>query len=115
MNISDIVLAELAKVENIPRRQALRSLMVSPSPRNLEFDYSRTPEFRACWVVGAIGDSLIVYCPAGFDGEGSYQWGVVDSGADSMGRDDGWFTTLDQAFIGSGLWRGPRPRGFKLL
>src|SRR5215208_4622169 len=115
MDIAAVVLAELSQVKEIPRRQALRSILVSPSPRNLEFEYSKSPEFRACWIVGETEGSWIVYCPAGFTGDGSYQWGVVTSGADSMGPDDGWFTTLDQAFIGSSLWRGKRPRGFKLL
>lgn len=115
VDLADLILAELSGIEYVPRRQALRALLVPPSPRKLEFEYSESPEFRLCWVVAAIGDELIVYCPAGFSGEGTYPWGVVSSSADSMGRDDQWFTSLDQAFVGSGLWRGRRPRGFKLL
>lgn len=114
MDIAALLVAELAQVKEIPRRQSLRSILVPPSPCNLEFDYSQTPEFRECWVVGQTEHSWVAYCPAGFSGDGAYQWGVVSAGAESMGRDDGWFTTLDQAFVGSGLWRGTRPRGFKL-
>lgn len=115
MDIAAVVLEELAQIIEIPRRQALRSILVPPSPRSLEFEYSKDAEYRACWVVGETNGSMIVYCPAGFSGDGTYQWGVVNTTADSMGRDDAWFISLDQAFVGSGLWRGKRPRGFKLL
>jgi len=63
-DIAAVVLAELARIEYVPRRQKLRSLLINtPRSGKLKFDYSSSPEFRECWVVAAVEASLIVYCP----------------------------------------------------
>lgn len=114
MDIAAVVVAEVSQIPDVARREALRLILVSPSRRDLQFDYSAIPEDLGCWVVAAADASVIVYCPAGFGGNGNDQWGVLDVKAASMGRDDSWFNTLDEAFIGSGLWGGARPVGFEL-
>ena len=68
-----------------------------------------------CWIVGDFRqrDLGLAYSEFGHGQRGDC-WGVVSLSANRFGRDDSWFTSLEDAFINSGFWLGPLPENYEL-
>jgi hypothetical protein len=85
-----------------PRQQAFRQLLVPLRVEKRVSPYNGG--VRDCWVVVKQGSKVIVYCPGGLTGRhGSDAWGVLEASDTSLGHDDCWYRSVDDAFIASGL------------
>src|SRR5215213_4368538 len=98
-----LVTYELAHVADEARREALRTVLVEPARDERMSEWFDEP--FACWVVAAAPWSghVVLFCERGY---ASDHWGALPAGDASMGIDSDWFSTLDDAFIASGLWTG---------
>jgi hypothetical protein len=84
------------------RKRAFRELLVLLRSEKRASPYDGS--VRDCWVVVEQGAKLIVYCRGGLTGRSeSDAWGVLDADDASLGHDDCWYRSLDDAFIASGL------------
>lgn len=101
---------ELAAIAADDRRDGIRRLLVAPFTRQLTwaYDESRTIE---CWIVAQASGLQIFYADDGF---ASYHWGLASATRKWAGDDASWFASLDDAFINSGLWRGPLPDDYEV-
>lgn len=94
---------ELARVGDLERREALRSLLVRPTQVRLDWDYGKPGQQFDCWLVGRSPDQsiLLVYCEQGFGP--LFPWGYVFAHTRSMGMDSDWHSGLADAAIVAGL------------
>ena len=115
--IKALVELELQKIQEKYRRESLCSILVEPK---MEYrDWLYTPNTKYPYWVVAMGNSSpvsLVYCEYGFGQK--YPWGVLLLGEEHWGKhlgiDSQWFLSLDDAFINSGLWDGPRPDNYEV-
>ena len=80
-----------------------------------EWDYSLTRELLPCWIVAEFRGTPVglAYSPMGHGSYGNC-WGVVEVRGERFGRDDSWFTTLEDALISSGQYQGPVPDDYEI-
>ncbi|MBW3623817.1 MAG: hypothetical protein KY468_10470 [Armatimonadetes bacterium] len=111
--LKQLIEEELSHIIDTQRREALRSVRVNPSLEYRDWNYGHEGEQFPCWVVSnAPGRSVVlVFCEYGFGPESP--WGALHP-SDSLGMDAQWFSSLDDAFIVSGLWDGPVPNGYEV-
>lgn len=111
-HIRRLVDAELAKVSDPARRDALAAVLVPPQPLSLEWGYGKPGERYVCWLVGLSpdGKERLVYCETGFGP--SYPWGFVGIREDWMGMDCQWHVSLEDAAIGACIL--PAPPGYEV-
>jgi hypothetical protein len=112
-HIRTLVARELALVRDVERRAALEALLVEPRMEERDWDYGLPGERYPVWVVAEKPDeaALLVYCEHGF-GPGM-PWGFLTDHPTfaSLGMDSQWGWYLEEAFVRSGLAKGPaRPR-----
>lgn len=106
-DIRRLVHAELAKVGDAARRDALIAVLVSPQPLSLKWGYGKPGEKYECWLVGLSpnGNTRLLYCEKGFGP--SDPWGIVGVSDDWMGMDCQWHVGLEHAAIGAGILPAP--------
>jgi len=101
----------------IPLRQALSSHLVEPFVRILTWTYATKPVEFPCWIIADLGfhspGMTLAYSPSGHGSHGD-PWGIVRSSDTWFGRDDSWFTCLEDAFINSGAWTQPLPATYEI-
>jgi hypothetical protein len=101
----------------VPTNECSRLLevLVRPHLQMRRWDYSLIRELLPCWIVAEFrGTPLgLAYSPMGHGRRGDC-WGVVELGGERFGRDDSWFTTLEDALINSGQYHGPVPDDYEI-
>jgi hypothetical protein len=105
--IRELLSAELARIQDVDRREALRSLLVEPTVEMREWDYGEPGERFPCWIVAVVPDYEVklAYCDQGFGP--ADPWGAVFVPETSIGMDSQWHATLDDVFRAFG-WRSRR-------
>lgn len=107
-----LIEAELGAATYIPLRQALSPYLIEPFSRTLTWQYAQTPIKLSCWIIADLGfhklGLMLAYSSHGHGSHGD-PWGMVFASDTSFGRDDSWFTCLEDAFINSGAWTQPLP------
>jgi len=101
--ISNLVRAELARIEDTETKTRILSLLVTPYPSGRGWDYGKPGETFVCWMVLEHRESNvgIAYCDQGFGPK--CPWGLLSLEGPhmSMGMDCGWYPTLEGAFLES--------------
>jgi hypothetical protein len=105
--ISTLLDRELARIEDLARRDVLRSFLQPPARLSLGWNYGHEGERINCWQVGRFPNRniLLVYCDRGFGP--AFPWGFVFADEDSMGMDSQWHSGLEDAAIGAGMLPAP--------
>lgn len=115
--LQHLIEAGLAAATYIPLRQALTPLLIMPFVRMLVWPYSEPEVEFPCWIFADLGihnpGITLAYSLHGHGGSGD-PWGVVYATESSFGKDDSWFTCLEDAFINSGAWRQPLPSEYEV-
>ncbi len=104
---------ELERIGDQERRRALQQFLIPPFIRPASWPFGPAGRTIAAWVVAAddASGTQIVYSEEGFQQD---RWGIASSRSAWAGTDDSWFLSLDDAFIHSGLWRGPLPDDYEV-
>jgi hypothetical protein len=114
--ITAIVERELAGIRDARLAERIRQLLVTPYPVEREWDYGTPDERFTCWTVleHQPSNSGIAFCSQGFSP--SYPWGIVFVSGQrmSIGMDDRWFASLEDAMRESAAWEGPNPKGYEI-
>ena len=110
-NISDLVEAELARFDDADRRSAFRALLCAPIVETRPWDYYDNRAVDVCIFARApaVG-ALFAHSLGGY----AEPWGVLYKEPATLGMDAQWYLYLEDAFISSGVWAGPRPAGFEI-
>lgn len=113
--VKTLVLVQLEQIDNPLLREALGAFLVEPILQFRKWDYSTTEEVLPCWIVADFKnrDLGLAYSEYGHGKRGDC-WGVVVLSENRFGRDDSWFTRLEDAFINSGFWDGPLPDDYEI-
>lgn len=114
--IAELVERELARISDTALVDRIRELLVTPYPVEREWDYGAPGERFPCWTVleHHASNTGIAFCSEGFGP--SDPWGLVFlSGSQmSIGRDDAWFVSLEDAVRNSMAWGRPNPEGYEV-
>src|SRR2546430_1259020 len=112
-----LVESGLGSATHIPLREALTPHLIDPYVRMLVWPYSKPQAEFPCWIIADLGfhqpGLTLAYSPHGHGTHGD-PWGVVLASDTSFGRDDSWFTCLEDAFINSGAWKQPLPSEYEI-
>lgn len=83
----------------------------------LAWPYAREREEYPCWIVADLSlhaaGLTLAYSEFGHGWHGD-AWGIVMADQQWFGRDDAWFTCLEDAFIGSGAWPHELPGEYEV-
>jgi hypothetical protein len=116
-DIERLVDKECAIAAFIPLASALAGFRVKPFERMLRWPYGSADEKLPCWIVGDLGAKKpglqLAYSKCGHGKRGDH-WGIIDAGDASFGRDDSWFSRLEDAFIGAGMWSESLPSHYEI-
>jgi len=114
--VAQLVRAEIDAASYIPLLEVLAPFLVTPIERALFGWGADRPRVR-CWVVADLGPeregTTLVYC-AGGQGAHADHWGIVKKTDDWVGRDDSWFSCLEDAAISAGIWHGALPAEYEI-
>jgi hypothetical protein len=105
--VAVLVQRELAAIEDLEVREALRRFLVPPLRHLRNWDYGAAGEQYPCWTVALDHDldTALVYSEHGHGP--SSPWGMVwASGEPWFGMDSEWFLRLEDAFVDSSLGSG---------
>lgn len=104
-DVAALVAREVAAIADADVREAVRGRMITPARHLRDWDYGAPGERYPCWTVATDpeSDSAIVYSEHGFGP--SQPWGIVALSVAAFGMDAGWFSRLEDAFVGSFLAR----------
>jgi hypothetical protein len=107
-DVKKIVAEQLKQVADPERREALAAHLVEPF---IERRMERGPWYDV-WIVAKSPENrlMLAYC-ASKHGD---PWGVVSADNARLMESDWWFLSLDDAFIVSGMWKGPWPPGYEV-
>jgi hypothetical protein len=114
--MAGLVTRELALIENPERREALRRLLVPPRLEERDWEYGAPGERYPFWVIAEAPDLgiTLAYCEQGFGPESPWGFLVTDERETAtLGMDSQWNWYLEEAFVRSGLWKGPVKPGFE--
>ncbi|HYR06172.1 MAG TPA: hypothetical protein VEQ60_00290 [Longimicrobium sp.] len=106
-DVKALVARELEIISDPERRRALEALLTEPEPREREWSWGRPPRRVAYWRVGVSPkeDMELAFCPEGPGPE--FPWCFLLTDEDDFGIDAQWNWYLEEAFVRSGLWKGP--------
>lgn len=93
----------------------IRTLLIPVGRTDAAWGYGEGDLRYPCWMVAfdAGSNRLIVYSEHGFGP--AYPWGVLDRTPTlSMGSDDMWYLSLEDAVRASGIWKGTSPIGYEV-
>ena len=115
--VKRLIEAEMNAAAFIPLRRALSPHLIEPFVRLLKWPYSNPEVQMPCWVIADLGNHrpglMLAYSQYGHGGGGNC-WGVMLADDTWIGRDDSWFSHLEDAFINSGAWKQPLPPGYEV-
>ncbi len=102
LRISELVEAELSRIQDVDVREALRSILIAPRVQARQWDYGEPGEEYPCWSVAEIREleMELAYCEHGFGP--SSPWGAVVVAESSIGMDSQWHDTLEEVFMAFG-------------
>jgi hypothetical protein len=108
-DLKSLVESGLEAATHIPLREALTPHLIEPHVRMLVWPYSKPEVEFPCWIIADLGFPPGLTLAYSVHGHGSHgdPWGVVFASDTAFGRDDSWFTCLEDAFINSGAWKQP--------
>ena len=112
-----LIEAGFAAATYIPLRQALSPHLIEPFSRTLKWPYAKPPAEFPCWIIADLGfhqpGLTLAYSAHGHGSHGD-PWGIVLARDAWFGRDDSWFTCLEDAFINSGAWTQSLPPEYEV-
>ena len=116
VELQSLLALQLSFVEDPLRRKALESILVIPREERREWDYGILEERYPYWVVAEepLRHIILVYCDQGFGPRSP--WGFLftdDPDFNTLGMDSQWCWYLEEAFVRSGLWKGPVKPGYE--
>ena len=110
--VTKLVEKEIAAIRDPKTLSLTTRLRVQPYPVARSWDYGAQGQKYVCWTVLEHQPSKtgIAYCEAGFGPRNS--WGLVwlDASA-SIGMDDAWYVSLEDALRESMAWDDENPPG----
>lgn len=112
--IVTLVTQEMDLIENPAMKTELSKYLVAPTLQRRKWQYSNPPSEFTCWMVAVFPTRGlgIVYCDQGHGPDSP--WALVDLETQWFGMDSEWFLRLDDAFIRSGMWKGPLPPDYEV-
>ncbi len=111
--LSLTIVTELWKFRIIEMRTKIVEFFTPHEKLMLSWDYSEEIIEYPCTLIAKFPDeTAIVYSEDGFASPDN--WGVISLTDKSFGRDDGWFISLEDAFIASGYWDGELPENYEV-
>jgi hypothetical protein len=114
--IGELVEGEVRSIAQPDLAALARSLLVPPKRERRQWDYGAEGEGFECWVIleDPPSNTGIAYCIQGFGP--SDPWGLVFLTGQhlSMGADDAWFASLEDAMRNWGAWQGANPPDFEV-
>ena len=116
-DLKSLIEAGFEAATYVPLRQALAPHLVEPFVRMLAWPYANPQVEMPCWVFADLSfhrpGLTLAYSAYGHGAYGD-PWGIVLSGDTWFGRDDSWFTCLEDALINSGAWAQPLPPEYQV-
>lgn len=106
--------AEFEAATFIPLRKALEPYLVKPYTRLLLWPYSSPEPELPCWIIADMNHLKPGLTLAYSSNGHADPWGIVFANDTYFGRDDSWFTNLEDAFISSGAWTQPLPPEYEV-
>lgn len=103
--IEALTRSELDGFQNSELRAYTESILVPPKVRRMRFERrGLSVEMYDCWVVANPDeyDLLIAYAEGGYGKIGA-PWGLIGINGDSSGPPNGWYKTLEECIVDSGL------------
>jgi hypothetical protein len=116
-DLNRLIEAGLEAATYIPLRQVLAPQLIVPFIRMLAWPYSKPQVEFPCWIIADLSfhrQGLTLAYSANGHGSRGDPWGIVLSSDTWFGRDDSWFTCLEDAFISSGAWTQTLPPEFEI-
>lgn len=108
----DLELSRIAEQELVKH---VRALLVPIERTDAVWEYGEGDQRYPCWMVAfdAGSNRLVVHSEYGFGP--AYPWGVLDRTPTlSMGSDDMWYLSLEDAVRASRIWKGANPIGYEV-
>ncbi len=116
-NIAALVDQQLSAAAYIPLREVLQPFLVPPAPRTMQWHGGTGSGDVRCWVVADLRPKkegmTLVYSEGGHGSYGN-PWGIVMKTDQWVGRDDAWFSCLEDAAINAGIWEGKLPPEYEI-
>lgn len=112
--IQNLVEEQISGIKDNDRQSALRAIIVDPYVELREWDYAENTKYQ-CWIIAKPknDDHVFAYCNEGFGP--NTPWGIIKKDSNgSMGPDACWHTFLEDLFIATGRWDGPKPKNFEV-
>ena len=116
-DIERLIHAEYRAATYIPLQDAIAPFLIEPFVRMLAWPYALEREEYPCWIVADLSSHVAGLTLAYSEfGHGRYgdPWGIVMADEQWFGRDDSWFTCLEDAFIASGAWPHQLPDEYEV-
>lgn len=114
--VKHLIEAEYRAATYIPLLEAVAPYLMEPFIRLLEWPGAERVEYP-CWIIADLGSHVdgmtLAFSQFGYGRHGD-PWGIVMRDREWYGRDDSWFTCLEDAFINSGAWRHELPEGYEI-
>jgi len=115
-DISALVEAEIAKIDDPALVMRIRELQVTPYAVDRDWDYGTPGQLFTCWTVleHRKSNTGIAYASEGFGP--ADPWGLVFLSGElvGIGMDSGWFRTLEGAVRDGMFWEGSDPEGYEV-
>lgn len=106
---------EIGRIDQLDLAARLRRLLVPVRCEEREWDYGQARTFP-CWIIAEhrASNTAFAYCEQGFGPR--YPWGMLRIAGThlSMGADDRWFASFEEAFRSSAAWDGINPNGYEV-
>src|SRR6266850_1876580 len=99
--VKTLVAAQLARITDPVRREALSSLVVDPRLQHRDYDLGHPGARYPTWLVARSMGAPIGLAFCEIDVHAGAQWGYVSVNHRSLGSHEQWFETLEAAFIAS--------------
>ena len=100
-NIGRLVDFEMEQITDRVVQDALKAILIYPSPHTRNWDWGKHEEKYPCWMIALHeeSDTGIAYSDFGFGPE--HPWGLVFLSNPWFGLDSSWFSNLEDAFCDS--------------
>ncbi len=101
--MKELVAAQLGRITDVERRAALEALLIEPRFQLRDWALGEPGARYRTWLVAQDRTSNIglAYCEYGYGPE--RPWGYVSASFLSLGESAQWYSTLEEAFLASGL------------
>jgi hypothetical protein len=115
--VKHLIEAEYRAATYIPLQEAVAPYLIEPFVRMLAWPGAMERIEYPCWIIADLSLHLkgmtLAFSQFGYGLHGN-SWGIVMTDQQSYGRDDSWFTCLEDAFINSGAWPHELPEEYEI-